>query len=46
MELAKVVQEPVLAMPIDTEVPIESLKTVQIAAIQPTGEEVPVTAVA
>ena len=47
IELAKIVQEPVLAMPVDTTevVPVETLKTVPVAAIQPTGEEVPVTAV-
>jgi hypothetical protein len=46
-ELAKIVQEPVLAMPVETTdvVPVETLKTVPLAAIQPTGEEVPVTAV-
>jgi len=46
IELAKIVQEPVLAMPIEvTEVvPVETLKTVEIAAIQPTGEEVPADA--
>jgi LPXTG-motif cell wall-anchored protein len=48
IELAKIVNEPVLAMPIETasaEVPVETLKTVQVAAIEPTGEEVPVAAV-
>jgi len=45
IELAKVSQEPVLSMPLDAEAPIESLKTVEIAAIQPTGEEVPLTTV-
>ena len=47
IELAKIVQEPVLAMPVETTevVPVETLKTVPVAAIQPTGEEVPVTAV-
>jgi hypothetical protein len=46
MELAKIVNEPVLEIPLETTaVPVETLKTVQIAAIQPTGEEVPVTAV-
>jgi hypothetical protein len=47
IELAKIVQEPVLAMPIEvTEVvPVEALKTVSVAAIAPTGEEVPVAAV-
>lgn len=47
MELAKIVNEPVLEMPNETAevVPEETLKTVPLAAIQPTGEEVPVTAV-
>jgi hypothetical protein len=48
MELAKIVNEPVLEMPIETtsaEIPVETLKTVEIEAIQPTGEEVPVAAV-
>jgi len=47
IELAKIVKEPVLAMPIETTeaVPVETLKRVQVAAIQPTGEEVPVAAV-
>ena len=47
IELAKIVQEPVLAMPVETTevVPVETLKSVPVAAIQPTGEEVPVTAV-
>ena len=47
IELAKIVHEPVLAMPIETTatVPVETLRSVPVAAIQPTGEEVPVTAV-
>jgi LPXTG-motif cell wall-anchored protein len=47
IELAKIVNEPVLAMPIETTeaVPVETLKTVPVAAVEPTGEEVPVTAV-
>jgi LPXTG-motif cell wall-anchored protein len=47
IELAKIVQEPVLAMPVETTdvVTAETLKTVPVAAIQPTGEEVPVAAV-
>lgn len=47
IELAKIVQEPVLAMPVETTevVPVETLITVPVAAIQPTGEEVPFTAV-
>jgi hypothetical protein len=46
IELAKIVNEPVLAMPVDTTaVPVETLRIVEIAAVQPTGVEVPVTAV-
>jgi hypothetical protein len=47
IELAKIVNEPVLAMPVETTeaVPVETLKSVPVAAIEPTGEEVPVTAV-
>ena len=47
IELATIVKEPVLEMPIEiTEVvPVETLKTVEVEAIQPTGEEVPVAAV-
>jgi hypothetical protein len=47
IELAKIVQEPVLAMPVETTavVPVDTLKTVPVAAVQPTGEEVPVAAV-
>ncbi len=47
IELAKIANEPVLEMPVETTtaVPVETLKSVPVAAIQPTGEEVPVTAV-
>src|ERR1700674_1538594 len=47
IELAKIVNEPVLAMPIETTeaVPVETLISVPVAAIQPTGEEIPVAAV-
>jgi hypothetical protein len=47
MELAKIVNEPVLAMPIETNTvpPAEVLKNVQLEAIKPTGEEAPVTEV-
>ena len=47
IELAKIENEPILAMPIETTevVPVETLKTVPVAAVQPTGEEVPVAAV-
>jgi len=44
LELAKVSNEPVLATPVEV-VTIEDLKTIPIAAVQPTGDEVPVTAV-
>jgi hypothetical protein len=47
IELAKIVKEPVLAMPIETTaaVPLETLKSVPVAAIKPTGDEVPVAEV-
>lgn len=41
VELAKVVNEPVLATPIDlTNAPIEALKTAPVEAVKPTGETV------
>jgi hypothetical protein len=45
LELAKIVNEPVLAMPIETNTvpPAEVLKNIQLEAIKPTGEEAPVT---
>jgi hypothetical protein len=47
VELAKLVNEPVLATPIEltAETPIETLKTAPIVAVKPTGEEVPVAEV-
>ncbi len=45
IELAKVVNQPVLAMPLDAEPTVEVLKTVPVAAVKPTGEEVPVAEV-
>jgi hypothetical protein len=46
MELAKIVDEPVLAMPVEVATThVEVLKNVQLEAIKPTGEEVPVTTV-
>ena len=47
IELAKIVNEPVLAMPIETTeaVPVETLRSAPVEAIQPTGEEVPVATV-
>jgi hypothetical protein len=47
MELAKVVNEPVLEMPVETTdaVPVETLKSVPVAAVKPTGEEVAIAEV-
>jgi len=45
VELAKVANEPVLAMPLETEATVEALKEVPIEAVQPTGEEIPVAEV-
>ena len=46
MELAKIADEPVLAMPAEvTPEHVEVLKSVPLEAVKPTGEEVPVTAV-
>ncbi|HEV2494821.1 MAG TPA: hypothetical protein VG204_17300 [Terriglobia bacterium] len=45
IELAKVVNEPVLAMPLDTEPTVETLKAISVEAVKPTGEEVPVAEV-
>jgi hypothetical protein len=47
IELAKIVKEPVLAMPVETTaaVPVETLRSVPVAAIKPTGDEVPVAEV-
>jgi hypothetical protein len=47
IELAKIVKEPVLAMPIETTatVPVETLRSVPVAAIKPTGDEIPVAEV-
>ncbi len=44
IELAKVVNEPVLEMPIETTdvTPAETLKSVPVAVVKPTGEEVAV----
>jgi len=45
LQLAKLVNEPVLAMPIETNTvpPAEVLKSIKLEAIKPTGEEAPVT---
>jgi hypothetical protein len=47
LELAKIVNEPVLAMPIETNTvpPAEVLKSIKLEAIKPTGEESPVAEV-
>src|SRR5665213_252840 len=47
MKLAKAVNEPVLAMPVETstEAPIQTLKSVPLAAVKPTGEEMAVNEV-
>jgi hypothetical protein len=46
LELAKIVQEPVLATPVElATLPIEDLKTAPVIAVKPTGEEVAVTEV-
>lgn len=43
--LAKEVETPVLAMPLETEPTVEALKTVEVEAVKPTGEAVPVAEV-
>jgi hypothetical protein len=45
IELAKIVNEPVLATPIELPAEVETLKTAPIIAVKPTGEEVAVTEV-
>ena len=46
MELAKILQEPVLATPVDLDiVPVEALKTAPVVAIAPTGATVALTKV-
>ena len=45
LELAKIVNEPVLATPIELPAPVETLKTAPVIAVKPTGEEVAVTEV-
>jgi len=47
VELAKIVNEPVLAMPIEANAvpPAEVLKSIKLEAIKPTGEEAPVAEV-
>jgi len=45
LELAKIVNEPVLATTIEMPAPVEALATAPIVAVKPTGEEVAVTEV-
>jgi LPXTG-motif cell wall-anchored protein len=45
VELAKIVDEPVLATPIELPAPVETLATAPVVAVKPTGEEVAVTEV-
>jgi len=45
LELAKIVNEPVLATPIELPAPVEALKVAPVIAVKPTGEEVAVTEV-
>ena len=45
LELAKIVNEPVLATPIELPAPVETLKTAPIIAVKPTGEVVEVSEV-
>jgi hypothetical protein len=45
LELAKIVNEPVLATTIDLPAPAETLATAPVVAVKPTGEEVAVTEV-
>src|SRR5208337_2378679 len=45
LELAKIVNEPVLATPIELPAPVEALKTAPIVAVKPTGEVVEATEV-
>jgi hypothetical protein len=46
IELAKIVNEPVLATPVElATLPVEELKTAPVIAVKPTGEEVAVTEV-
>jgi LPXTG-motif cell wall-anchored protein len=42
LELAKIVDEPVLATPVELPAPVEALKVAPIVAVKPTGEEVAV----
>ena len=45
LELAKIVNEPVLATPIELPAPVEALKTAPVIAVKPTGEEVAIAEV-
>lgn len=44
LELAKVTNEPILAMPLETEPTVTALKDVPVETVQPTAEEAPVVA--
>jgi hypothetical protein len=43
LELAKIVNEPVLATEVEPTAPVETLKTAPVIAVKPTGEEVALT---
>jgi hypothetical protein len=43
LEIAKIVNEPVLATTVDLSAPVDTLKTAPVIAVIPTGEEVAVT---
>jgi hypothetical protein len=43
LELARIVDQPVLATPVELPAPVEALKVAPIVAVKPTGEEVAVT---
>jgi LPXTG-motif cell wall-anchored protein len=45
LELAKIVDEPVLATPVELPAPVEALKVAPIVAVKPTGEEVAIAEV-
>jgi len=45
LELAKIVDQPILATPVELPAPVEALKVAPIVAVKPTGEEVAATEV-
>ena len=45
LEIAKIVNAPVLATPVEVTAPVEALKAAPVVAVKPTGEEVAVTEV-